>query len=141
MDLSGRVLIAVVCLTMFAGFYSPAHAVQPLEFINKDHATLTDFPVEFESVASVDLNNDRIDEYVTKSPDKGGLMHYNVVALVDNSPTILGEFSGYKIEISPQMTHNIHDILIYKSLNNDFAYRTYQWHPLSSRYRLSGVSQ
>lgn len=90
-------------------------------------------------IASVDLNNDALDEYIIKpaSPKDCSappLCSHQIIALQDREPILIGKFDAHKMLVSNKKTYGIRDIIVYNIPYNDFKSETATWSPFHFRF-------
>ena len=87
-------------------------------------------------IATSDLNNDFINEYIVKTtscPPAAGCL-YRIIADNDTGYIVIAAFSGKNISISDKQTHGIRDILVYNQKLNDYAHTTLKWDMQNMQY-------
>lgn len=92
-------------------------------------------------IATIDLNNDAIDEYIvkpasTKNCINRPLCTHQVAAFRDRKPILLGEFDAHKMLISDKKSYGIKNIIVYNVPYNDFKSETAIWNPFNFRFEL-----
>ena len=89
-------------------------------------------------ITKIDLNDDFIDEYVTRDKKcaRKKLCKYVIVGFMNRSPLILGQFDAHQIRISDKKDYGISRLIVYNKENNDFASNIAAWNPNQYRYIL-----
>jgi len=87
-------------------------------------------------IASVDLNDDFIDEYILKTTKcrQSRLCTYTIIAFMNKKPRIIGQFDAHKINVTEKKDYGIKRLIVYYDLSNDFVSRALFWRPFQFRY-------
>lgn len=90
-------------------------------------------------VATVDLNDDFIDEYIVRDSNCAVKEFCTsiIVAYMNRKPISLGRFDAHQIIISNKKDYGIRRLIVYNQKNNDFANSTVIWHPHQYQYDFS----
>ncbi len=110
---------------------------QAITLVKKLHTT----PRITYHIATTDLNNDAIDEYIIKPASardcqKKPLCQHSIIALQDHAPLLIGQFDAHKILISDKKTYGVRHIIVYNQPHNDFKTATAIWSPFNFRFEL-----
>ena len=102
-------------------------------------ASARNFNREEVVIASTDLNNDAINEYIITPQNsdfckQNKLCPYIIVAFQNHKPIEIGQFDAHKILISNKKSYGIRQIIVYNNAYNDFKYITAIWNPFSFRF-------
>lgn len=96
-----------------------------------------DVTLNFANIASKDLNDDVIDEFILQYDcGSNNLCRHVIVALEELEPVIIGQFDAHKILISNKKTYGIRDLVVYNNVHNDFQNQIARWNPFSFTYQL-----
>ncbi len=92
-------------------------------------------------IAKVDLNNDLIDEYITKpaSPQlcrTVSFCPYHIIALPQHQPLLIGQFDAHNILVEDTHKYGVRNLRVYNKLNNNFTSSTALWNPFSFLYEV-----
>ncbi len=87
-------------------------------------------------IATTDLNDDSIDEYLLKSKscnDNTACPH-TIIAIKNDKPITLLTIDASLIIVSDQQDYGVRRLIISENGTNDFQKSTYQWSPKSFTY-------
>lgn len=138
----------ILLLTIFA---LPAQAASPLLF----RKNITDIRIRSVAgfliekghldgrapyqVASVDLNNDGVNEFLFFQPTTGCEARADCSYLVAGlssakAPVLIAAIKARKIGIADEKVYGVHSLFVYNQQSNDFAYETFVWSPRLAGY-------
>ncbi len=88
------------------------------------------------SIATIDLNDDFIDEYIIRKTNCSAkeFCTFIIAAYMNRKPIILGRFDAHQILVSNQKDYGIRRLIVYNQKNNDFANMTAIWYPNKYKY-------
>lgn len=143
-----KFLLAILCLLIPT---KSAHSFERLRFQPVDSykektvlafiKTHNKIPDESYLLATTDLNDDFIDEYILRPQFEGScpnkpLCPYQIVAFQDHEPILIGQFDAHKILISDKKTYGIRHLIVYNGPHNDFKHETAIWNPFAFRFKI-----
>ncbi len=137
--------MALFRLTALAFFIAAAftpqrsYAADNIEFIAKEalkgastHTIAQSY--NFAEIASTDLNQDGINEFILKHNKDNKASEFRIIAQNNSGNVELGVIEANRLMISYNRLHGVRSILAFNDLHNDFDYDVYQWSAKDLRY-------
>lgn len=123
-----------VVLVLVLALVSPkgAFAFEALKFSSTTSSTnalrLGD-ALKTHMVATADLNEDGIEEFILRQKDcvDNSLCDYKVLARKKSDTTPLGAFKARKVLLGSHYTNGIRNFIVYADASSDFSYSVYAW--------------
>lgn len=117
-----------------------AYALETLRFqeINSPRLKSLFQGIKDVTVAPIDLNEDGLDEFITKPATCGKLCDFTVLAENRNNGQLvaLGTLKGREILPGNGYSHGVRHLLAFDDPNNDYSYSVYIWAAERSRYMI-----
>ncbi len=106
------------------------------EFLEKQYKTNSS---NYE-VASVDLNNDGVLEYILRRKsckrDNYECTHIIIAEKIDKI-LLLSKIGARKLMVDTSTSYGIKNLLVFKNINNDYNFDIYMWSPKKKMYIIS----
>lgn len=128
----------LLTLAFILSFQLPASAQESLRFKAYEGFKEQQITKKFSPdalIATIDLNDDFIDEYILeKQTNNPKFKRYTVIALENRKPIKIGEFDAYKLLVDTKKRYGIRNLIIYNNPHNDFHSKTALWDPYTFSY-------
>lgn len=95
-------------------------------FQNKEHI----------DIATIDLNEDGLNEFITKPKGCDGLCDFKILADVDGTLLSLGTLAAHNLLLGNAYSHGVRDLLVFNDPANDYNYTVYVWESEHSQYMM-----
>lgn len=143
-------IVTCIILCMFLLCPKNAYAIQEISYNNDlgfsvhydiDTFLMSEFNTDISSydVASVDLNQDGLNEYILKkkicAPDNGHCLHL-ILAEKNGALFTLSKIRAKVLMLGGTLTNGINDLLAFNEGVNDYDFDIYMWSPKEKTYML-----
>ncbi|MFP4314053.1 MAG: hypothetical protein ACLFR0_06980 [Alphaproteobacteria bacterium] len=144
-------LYGAVCALSLLGGHLSAIAAEPVFFNHSPSRAQSlaiknyfgDDYLDKNSLAAVDLNNDGLQDFISKSNtcdktiySRQPLCNYTLFAIIDLQIIPLGSFQARSFTLSNNFFKGIRDLHVYNMNENDYDYTILRWNPEKSEFRL-----
>lgn len=108
-----------------------------LKFLQEHHGFNPAIPFK---VATTDLNNDGVGEWVVRQDIPGcqrtASCPFYITGLKQKKPALLGQIAARKIGITDEKSYGVTTLVVYNDQSNDFTYKSFSWEPSKGSFVL-----